>query len=98
MSSTVHGRLHGPASVIWLVLFAIHGLVYLERALTSSRQELVAAGRAVQGRRVRSYLIAATVVTGLVIGGATVPTQHHWVNLPRDHHRGDHGSAAGTPR
>jgi hypothetical protein len=83
-------RLHGPASVIWLALFAIHALVYLRRALTGSRREIIAVGRSVQGRRLRGYLIAVTLVCGLVIGVATVPAQHHWVNLRRDHHRGDH--------
>ena len=57
-------QLHGPASVVWLVLFAIHALVYLKRALVSSRQEIIAAaGRSVQGRRVRGYLIAAAVIS-----------------------------------
>jgi hypothetical protein len=79
-------RLHGPTSVIWIVLFAIHALVYLKRALIGSRQEIIAAGRSVQGRGVRGYLIAATVVSGLIIGAATVPAQHRWVDLPRDHH------------
>ena len=92
-------RLHGPASVVWLVLFAIHALVYLKRALIGSRQEIIAAaGRSVQGRRVRGYLIAATVVSGLITGAATIPAQHHWVNLRRDHHRGDYTGAAHTAR
>jgi hypothetical protein len=90
-------RLHGPTSVIWLALFGVHALVYLRRALTGSREEIVAVGRPVQGRRVRGYLIAATVVCGLVIGAATVPAQHHWVDLPRDHHRGDHPAATRRP-
>ena len=30
-------RLHGPASVVWLVLFAVHALVYLKQALIGSR-------------------------------------------------------------
>jgi len=92
-------RLHGPASVVWLVLFAIHALVYLKRALIGSSQELSAAtGRSVPGRRARGYLIAATVVSGLIVGAATVPAQHRWVNLHRDHHRGDHTDAAHAAR
>jgi hypothetical protein len=92
-------QLHGPASVVWLVLFAIHALVYLKRALVSSRQEIIAAaGRSVHGRRVRGYLIAAAVISGLIVGAATVPAQHHWVDLHRDHHRGDHTGAAQVRR
>lgn len=80
-------RLHGPASVVWLVLFAVHALVYLKRALISSSEELTAAARSVPGRRKRGYLIATAVASGLVIGAVTVPAQHHWVRLPGDHHQ-----------
>jgi hypothetical protein len=31
-------------------------------------------------------VIATAVVTGLAVGVATVPAQHRWVRLPRDHH------------
>ena len=81
-------RLHGPASVVWLVLFGIHVLVYLRRAVISSRSEVKADGRSVPGRRRRGYVIAIAVLSGLVIGAATVPAQHRWVRLPREHHRG----------
>jgi hypothetical protein len=79
-------RLHGPASVVWLVLFGIHALVYLKQALTSSSQDVIPAEPPVPGRRGRGYVIATAVVSGLVIGGVTIPAQHHWVRLPRDHH------------
>jgi hypothetical protein len=91
-------RLHGPASVVWLLLFATHALVYLKRALIGSSHELVAAGRPVPGRRGRAYLIAATVVSGVLIGAATVPAQHDWIRLPRHHHRGDHSAALDVAR
>jgi hypothetical protein len=80
-------RLHGPASVVWLVLFGVHALVYLRRALISSSSEVGGDGRSVPGRRRRGYVIATAVVFGLVIGAATVPAQHRWVGLRRDHHR-----------
>ena len=83
-------QLHGPASVAWLVLFAVHALVYFKRALTSSSREVSAAGRDVRGRTGRAYLVAVTVVSGLVIGAATVPAQHRWVHLRRH----DHGGSA----
>ena len=38
-------RLHGPTSVIWLVLIGIHVLVYLKRALAGSLEELGSATR-----------------------------------------------------
>ena len=91
-------RLHGPASVAWLVLFAVHALVYLKRALVSSSDEVIAAGPPVPGRRRRGYLIGTAVVSGLVIGAVTVPAQHHWVRLPRDHHDHRAGGARGVVR
>ena len=79
-------RLHGPASVVWLVLFAVHALVYLGQALVAGGREITGARPSVPGRRRRGYLIASAVASGLIIGAATVPAQHHWVRLPRDHH------------
>ncbi len=83
-------RLHGPASVIWLVLVGIHVLVYLKRALTSSREELqFTTRREVQGASWRGYTLAAALIVGLVAGVATVPAQHHWVDLRHHHDRRD---------
>jgi hypothetical protein len=82
-------RLHGPASVAWLVLFGIHALVYLRQAVTGSGRELDPAAPPVPGRRRRGYLIATAVAAGLLVGVATVPAQHHWVRLHRDRHRGE---------
>jgi hypothetical protein len=83
-------RLHGPASVIWVVLVGVHVLVYLTRALTSSRDDLRSiTRREVQGATWRSYTLAAALIFGLVAGAATVPAQHRWVDLPRHHDRRD---------
>ena len=80
-------RLHGPASVVWIVVVGLHVLVYLKRALISSSEDLARSSRAsVRGASARVYLLATAVVSGVVIGLATVPAQHHWVNLPRGHH------------
>ena len=80
-------RLHGPASVIWLVLIGVHVLVYLRRALIHSSEDVIAARRElVRGAKWRAYALAAAVICGILIGAATVPAQHHWVDLPRDHH------------
>src|SRR5215469_3702013 len=38
-------RLHGPASVIWLLVFGLHVVVYLKRALTSTAEDAVPAKR-----------------------------------------------------
>ena len=86
-SLAVARRLHGPASVVWLVLFGVHALVYLGRALTDSRREVCADGPSVPGRTKRGYVIVAAVLAGVAIGAATVPAQHRWVRLQRDHRR-----------
>jgi hypothetical protein len=58
-SLVVARRLHGPASVLWMVLVGVHVLVYLKRALISSKQDVTAASRAsVRGGRGRTYLLA----------------------------------------
>jgi hypothetical protein len=88
-------RLHGPASVIWLLLLGLHVVVYLGRAVSSTaRDALPAKRRPLRGTTWRAYAVAAIVICGLVLGAATVPAQHRWVDLPR--HRHDHRS--GAPR
>jgi hypothetical protein len=90
-------RLHGPASVVWLLLFGVHALVYLNRALVGSGREITAAEEPVPGRRERVSVITAVVISGLVVGLATIPAQHRWVRLRRDHH-GEHAAAAYAPK
>ncbi len=80
-------RLHGPASVVWLVLLGVHVLVYLKRALRSAAEDARPGNRQpARGTAARAYALAAVVVCGLVVGGATVSAQHRWIDLPRDHH------------
>jgi hypothetical protein len=80
-------RLHGPASVIWLVLLGLHVLVYFGRAWRSAAGDAVSADRvAVRGSTARAYAVATAIVCGLVLGAALVPAQHRWVNIRRDHH------------
>jgi hypothetical protein len=65
-------------------------LVYLKLALISSSEDVAPSSRAsVRGASARAYLLATAVVSGVVIGIATVPAQHHWVNLRRHHHHHD---------
>jgi hypothetical protein len=85
-------RLHGPASVSWLVLVGIHVVVYLKRALTDGSRDLNPATRPrVPGATWRTYALAAALIVGLVVGAATIPSQHRWVDLPRHHDRNAHG-------
>jgi hypothetical protein len=89
-SLVVARRLHGPSSVIWMILVGVHVLVYLKRALVSGSEDVTAASRAaVRGARGRTYILAFAIVTGVVLGAATLPVQHHWLNLPRGHDRRD---------
>jgi hypothetical protein len=80
-------RIHGPASVIWLALLGLHVVVYLGRAVRSTAQDALPAKREpVRGTTVRAYAVATVAICGLLLGAATVPAQHRWVDLPRDHH------------
>lgn len=79
-------RLHGPSSVIWLVLIGVHVLVYLRRALITSSRDLRAGARPeVRGGTWRSYALAAALIFGLVAGAATIPSQHRWIDLQHHH-------------
>jgi len=84
-------RLHGPASVVWLLLIGVHVLVYLRRAVRDYGRDLrPSAGPTVPGARGRSYVLAAALGLGLLAGAAAVPAQHRWINLHRHHdHRDD---------
>jgi hypothetical protein len=75
-------NLHGPASVVWLVLLGVHVLVYLRRAWRSAADD---ARAPVRGASARAYAVAAVVVIGLVLGAALVPAQHRWVDLRHGH-------------
>jgi hypothetical protein len=61
--------LHGPASVVWLLLLGVHVLVYFGRALRRT-------SAAARGAAARAVAVLAVVVAGLALGAATVPTQH----------------------
>lgn len=88
-SLRVARQLHGPASVVWMILVGVHVLVYLRRALVSVNEDVHPSSRAaVRGARARTSLLAAAIVAGVVAGAATLPVQHHWLHLPSKH---DHG-------
>jgi hypothetical protein len=84
-------RLHGPSAAVWVVLLGIHVLVYLRRALTSGTRDIHrATRRSVQGAAWRSYALATALVCGFVIAAASVPAQHHWIDIPRHEEHNGH--------
>jgi hypothetical protein len=86
-------RLHGPSSVAWMILVGLHVLVYLQRALLSTREDIVASTRiAVRGAWYRTALLGAAIGAGVVLAVALVPAQHRWLHLHGDHHGRDGGS------
>ncbi len=92
-------RLHGPASVIWLLLLGVHVLVYLGRALRSTADDVLPEDRApVPGKTARLYGLATAVVCGLVLGAAFIPAQHRWVTIRHDHHDRRDGQPAARNR
>jgi hypothetical protein len=98
-SLVIARRLHGPASVLWLILVGVHVLVYLERALISSKQDIAAGPRAsVRGATARTYVLAVAIVAGVIVAAATVPAQHHWLHLPPKHDHRDGSAAVGPGR
>jgi hypothetical protein len=93
-------NLHGPASVVWLVLLGLHVLVYLRRAWQRAGEDVEPASRsAVRGAAARAGALAGAVLGGFVLGFATVPAQHRWVDLRRnhDHARAELRSRVGPP-
>jgi hypothetical protein len=89
---------HGPASVVWLLLLGLHVLVYLRRAVRRVAHDVLPATRAkVRGATARAYALAVAAICGLALGGASVPAQHRWVNLRRDHPEHE-GASSAAPR
>jgi hypothetical protein len=90
-----HGRslhlarqLHGPASVVWMILVGVHVLVYLRRALVGAKEDLDPSSRAaVRGARARTLLVVAAILAGVIAGAATLPVRQHWLHLPSKHDR-----------
>ncbi len=80
-------RLHGPASVVWLVLLGLHVLVYFTRAVRRTAEDAAPERRSrARGAGVRGLALAAAIVSGLVIAAAAVPAQHHWIDIRHDRH------------
>jgi hypothetical protein len=93
-SLVVARRLHGPVSVLWMLLVGVHVLAYLKRALISAKHDLTPSSRAsVFDARGRTYLLAGAIVAGIVVGVVTLPVQHRLLHLPGKDDRRD-GSVA----
>jgi hypothetical protein len=85
--------LHGPASVAWMILVGVHVLVYLKRALLSTKEDVEPTSRsAVRGASARNLILAGAVIAGLVVGVGTLTMQHRWLHLPPKH---DHRNGTG---
>jgi hypothetical protein len=90
-------QLHGPASVVWMVLLGIHVLVYLRRAVVSAKEEVAPAARAsVGGAKWRTYLLVGAIVAGIGAATGALPAQHRWLHLPAKHDRRDRTAAPST--
>jgi hypothetical protein len=84
-------RLHGPSAAVWVMLLGVHVLVYLRRAVTDSSSDLHrATRRRVQGAGWRIYALATALVCGFVIAVASVPAQHHWIDIPSHQEHNGH--------
>jgi purine-cytosine permease-like protein len=82
-------RVHGPAAFGFTVLVAAHVLVYLRRALRSTAADVAPATRSEsKGAWGRTALVAAAIAGGVVVGVATLPTQHVSLHLPSRHDGG----------
>jgi hypothetical protein len=70
-------QLHKASFVVWGVAFGLH---FLAHALKLPRLVAFDWWRpdALAGRRLRQYLVAGTLVAGLVVAVAAFPLAHHW--------------------
>lgn len=95
-SLRVARQLHGPASVIWMLTLGLHVLVYLGRAIRTTREEVTPGSRAsVRGARWRTYVLIGAIVAAIGGGVGTLPVLHRWLHLPPKH---DHRDGAPVTR
>jgi hypothetical protein len=80
-------RIHGPASVLWLIVLGVHVLVYARRTLRAVGHDVQPrTRREVAGARWRGYVVVSALVCGIAVGLATLPVQHAWLHLGSHHH------------
>lgn len=82
-------RLHGPAAFLFTVTVGLHVLMYIRRALRSTAEDLAPRTRGeAAGATFRTFLVAAAIAGGLVVGIALLPDMHVWLHLPSRHDGG----------
>jgi hypothetical protein len=69
--------LHKASFVVWGLAFGVHVLAHFAKLPALVVPEWSRADR-LGGRRLRSYLIAGSLVAGLALAIAAVPLAHHW--------------------
>jgi hypothetical protein len=75
--------LHKASFVVWGIAFGVHVLAHVSRLPGLVLPEWWSPDR-LGGRRLRSYLVAFSLVTGVVLAIAAIPLAHHW----HEHHFG----------
>jgi hypothetical protein len=82
-----------------MLLLGVHVLVYLKRALATAKDDVDPASRfAVRGAGARAVLLAAAIVSGLLVGLGTLSVQHRWLHLPPKHDHGERDAGRPTAR
>jgi hypothetical protein len=69
--------LHKASFVVWGFSFGVHFLAHVLKLPPLARLDWSRSDR-LGGRRLRQYLLAASVVAGLVVAVAAFPLAHHW--------------------
>jgi hypothetical protein len=69
--------LHKASFVVWGLAFGVHVLAHLAKLPPLVVPDWIR-GDSLGGRRLRSYVLATTLVAGLVLAVAAVPLAHHW--------------------
>lgn len=80
--------LHQASFIVWLVVVTIHVLGHLFHASTTTWRELrdPQVDPAVRGRRWRLVAVAASLVIGVGLATALMPSAHSWTSQPIEHH------------
>ncbi|WP_106347235.1 hypothetical protein [Antricoccus suffuscus] len=84
--------LHQASFIVWLVVVIIHVLGHILRASTTTWRELrdPHADPAVRGRRWRVFAAAASLVVGVGLATALLPSAHSWTDRQHNSHQLSH--------
>ncbi len=78
--------LHKASFVVWFGAMSVHVLGHVMKVPGLARADL---DRAEPGARLRQFLVAGAVVTGLIVAIAGLPAAHSWTHWASLHHRHD---------